>query len=125
MEPRFKPGETVWILWQTQDVKTTPCPFCDGECKVYVDGKNGETLTAKCPKCGGDGELRVSAKWRRAVEKQTLERVQPANGIPPTYHIGNRWLWDAPDKGLDRIFGTEAEAQAEAEKWNAEQKEEA
>jgi len=123
MELRFKPGETVWILWQKQDNTTEPCPFCGGECYVYVTGKNEGTAEISCPKCKGEGELTISSKWKREVELQILDRVQIAIGVDPTYYAGNRWLWDSPDRGLDRIFGTEVEAQAEADKWNAEQKE--
>jgi hypothetical protein len=125
MEPRFKPGETVWILWQTQDIKTAPCPFCGGECEVPVEGKDGTVLIAKCPSCKGEGEIQLSAKWRRTVERRILDRVQLAVGIPPAYAVGNRWCYevDALRGGLDQVFASEADAQASADKWNAEQKE--
>lgn len=124
MEPSFKPGDTVWILWQKLlDVKNAVCPFCGGDCYVYADGKNGETKQLNCPTCKGEGEIRISSRYQRVVEKVILDRVQLALDIPSAYYAGTRWLYNAPDKGIDRIFGTEAEAQADADKWNAEQKE--
>jgi len=120
---RFIPGDTVWILWQKPDNKTAPCPFCGGECYAYATGENEETVQIPCPKCKGEGELTISSKWKREVELRILDRVQLAVGVPPVYFVGNRWCYDDPDHGVDQLFGTEAEAQAAAEKWNAEQKE--
>jgi DnaJ-class molecular chaperone len=122
-EPRFKPGDTVWILWQKRDNKTEVCPFCCGECYVYVTGKNEENIQVPCPKCEGNGELITSSKWKREVERRILDRVQVGIDIPPAYAVGDRWCYDNPEQDVSQIFGTEAEAQAVADKWNAEQKE--
>ena len=133
INPEFQIGEAVYYVG-FDDWKKMVCPVCNGEQYITVTDTNLGILRARCPKCGGGVHGRsevehVAFKVERGYINSIKIIIKSKDGdIKYSYHVSDNMCYNTCDNDYNdnyrtELYRTKEEAQAAADKRNAEAEE--
>lgn len=117
----YGPGDKVWAV--IRDFNSHPCAFCGTTGYISAKMDDGTEFKAVCPKCNGRKTVKNN-KYYVSLDK--IECVNMKLNFTENEVFENCWeplsivLAKAGSINPERIFRTEAEAQAEMHKLNKE-----